>query len=256
MKCSRSRSRSTPYRVLHERPAHRELVVRAEPAVHVDGTDLGGHARRLHDAHHGVHAFLADARHVLAIVDGEVVQAAELVGGERRPGDGAQDFVGDFLDALAMFAQLLAGHRMPPAAAPASRGRTRSTAAPFSPTTASTGHMRAMWSHQPAGRPVVTITRRPACLSCSSAVYAVAVSWPSVVTVSSMSVISVWMAAASPAPSSAIGTSNPDNSCTRRSVHFAHFAQIRNVFSFAFERIVCVFLPIRTGRSRNRPVLQ
>ena len=57
--------------------------------------------------------------------------------------------------------------------------------APFSPTTPSTGHMRAMWSHQPAGPPVTGTTLRPAAISDSTAPSASEVSRPCVVMVSS-----------------------------------------------------------------------
>src|SRR5664279_3161014 len=60
--------------------------------------------------------------------------------------------------------------------------------APFSPTTASTGHIRAMWSHQPAGRPVTGMTHFPAARKRSIAPYASAVIRPWEDSVSSMSV--------------------------------------------------------------------
>ena len=60
--------------------------------------------------------------------------------------------------------------------------------APFSPTRPSTGHMRAMWSHQPAGRPVIGMAFIPASLRRSRAVKATAGRRPSLVRVSSISV--------------------------------------------------------------------
>src|SRR5690349_23118672 len=47
--------------------------------------------------------------------------------------------------------------------------------------------MRAMWSHQPAGRPVIGIMRRPASRTCAIAAYAPGVMRPCVDKVSSMS---------------------------------------------------------------------
>ena len=75
----------------------------------------------------------------------------------------------------------------PPRSAVQLAGRSSEKKAPFSPTTASTGHMRAMWSHQPAGRPVTATTRRPAAAALHRARRPRAVSRPSVVSVSSMS---------------------------------------------------------------------
>ena len=68
----------------NEAPRHGELVVVAEPAVDVDGGNLGdgaGLGKELHDA---VDLRGRERRHVLAEIDRQIRLAIELVRGDRR----------------------------------------------------------------------------------------------------------------------------------------------------------------------------
>ncbi|OMP13653.1 hypothetical protein COLO4_01224, partial [Corchorus olitorius] len=67
-----------------------ELVVRAKPAVDVDGADGSVHARRLHDGHAPVNVLLGHLRE-FAVVHGNVAFAARRVGGAQRAGHGGLD---------------------------------------------------------------------------------------------------------------------------------------------------------------------
>ena len=111
---------------------------------------------------------MGQRRHVLAEIDGEVGRAIGLVRGDAR---------------ARHVAQHLGAHRLQPAPSVGTLGLALHEArpelarlwschiqkAPFSPTTASTGQKRAMWSHQPAGRPVTGMTRNPAFFNASMA---------------------------------------------------------------------------------------
>jgi hypothetical protein len=57
----------------------------------MDGTDLGPHSGRFHVPDDGAHGALRQGRNILAIVDGKVSDAAELVRGERTAGYRGQD---------------------------------------------------------------------------------------------------------------------------------------------------------------------
>ena len=109
------------------------------------------------------HGLARQLRHVLAEIDGEVGLAVGLVGGDGAARDFGEDLPADLRGAARAPAALHVGddvalHEL------ARLASCRNQKAPFSPTTASTGHMRAMWSHQPAGRPVTGITSNPASL--------------------------------------------------------------------------------------------
>jgi hypothetical protein len=60
-------------------PRRAQLVPIAKPAVDVDAADLGRHAGGAHQRHDVVHGGGGQRWHVFAEVDGQVVEAAELV---------------------------------------------------------------------------------------------------------------------------------------------------------------------------------
>ncbi len=74
-------------------PRRGQLVVIAEPAVDMDGAHLGAHAGRLHAPHDGVHRRSRQRRDVLAIIDGQVGDAAELVRRQRAARHGGEDLL-------------------------------------------------------------------------------------------------------------------------------------------------------------------
>ena len=88
-------------------------------------------------------------------------------------------------------------------------GSRRSATAPFSATIASTGQAAAKRSLQPTGRPVMGMTCKPAAFSAPSAASASAVTAPSVVRVSSMSVNT---------PMRSVGTCQGASACSERSI--------------------------------------
>ena len=74
---------------------HRQLVIRAEPAVDVDRAHLGGHARRAHHRDDPVDRIVRQARHVFAEVYREIAFAIRLVGRHGGAGHLAQDSLRD-----------------------------------------------------------------------------------------------------------------------------------------------------------------
>jgi len=106
--------------------------------------------------------------YVLAKIDRQVGLAIELVGGQRRAGDRGQDAIAHCRQPVAIRRPFLV--RCEKALHQLAGGRVvaeieRAVLAHH----ASTGHMRAIWSHQPAGRPVMGTTRKPTACSRSSA---------------------------------------------------------------------------------------
>jgi CheY-like chemotaxis protein len=92
---SRLASRSIAKLLAHHAARGRELVVAAEPAVHVDRAHLRGEALGFHDPTICMHRGARERRHVLAEIDGEVGFAVRLVRGDRAPGTLAQDALAD-----------------------------------------------------------------------------------------------------------------------------------------------------------------
>ena len=82
--------------------------------------------------------------HVLAEVDGDVRLAIALVGGERGARHLAQDALRDRVQSLPLRGALGLGDEEAAHAAFRGARSKRIQNAPFSPTTADTGHMRAM----------------------------------------------------------------------------------------------------------------
>ena len=68
-----------------EEPRRGQLVVAAEPAVHMDRRDLGGSPEAFDDRDDAADGRLRQARDVLAEVDGEIGLAVGLVGGDGSP---------------------------------------------------------------------------------------------------------------------------------------------------------------------------
>ena len=88
-------------------PAHRQLVVLAEPAVDVNRADLRVEARRAHQRRDALRRLERQRRNVLAVVDGEVGLAVVLVRSERAARNGGEDAVRDGVQAGAFFAPRL-----------------------------------------------------------------------------------------------------------------------------------------------------
>src|SRR5690606_23608054 len=80
---------------------HGELVVVAEPAVHVDGADFGLRAGFMEDVDNAADGRLGQGGHIFAEVDGKVGHAVVLVAGDRRPRHFAQYPVAYGVQALA-----------------------------------------------------------------------------------------------------------------------------------------------------------
>src|SRR5258706_11867816 len=108
--------------------------------------------------------------------------------------------------------------------------------------------MRAMWSHQPAGRPVTATTRLPAACSLSRAEYASAVSLPSVVSASSMSESRPSIARASSCASGFIGPSFADYLLHTPPLSLAHQ---QAAFRPAPQNILGAARPLVLGEVRN-----
>ena len=90
----------------HQAPRHRQLVVGAEPGVDVDRAHLHRQAVAVQQVDHLLHRRLAERRHVLAPVDGQVGLAVALVGGECRAAHLAQHFLADLGQAGAVLLAL------------------------------------------------------------------------------------------------------------------------------------------------------
>ncbi len=84
-----------PEFIAQQASRHRQLVVRAEPAVDVDRAHLRRHARSAHQGHDAVDRLVRQARHVFAEVDREIAFAIRLVGCQRRAGHRAQNRLSD-----------------------------------------------------------------------------------------------------------------------------------------------------------------
>ena len=109
-------------------------------------------------------------RDVLAEIDREVGLAIVLVGGERRTRHRGEDLLADARQLRAMGRARSASsttNRLTSLRDESRRSACRTRRSRRR--RASTGHMRAMWSHQPAGRPVIGTTSMPAARSRSSA---------------------------------------------------------------------------------------
>src|SRR5258706_9864351 len=83
--------------------AGRELVVAAEPAVHVNRADLGVQPRVAHQLRNPLRGVERERRHVFAVVDREVGLAVRLIGGERAAGHLGEDAPGDAVQAGAFW---------------------------------------------------------------------------------------------------------------------------------------------------------
>ncbi len=144
-KRSRAASRSIPNSSASSSARHRELVVLAEPAVDVDRRYLGGQSLGSHQRDDALDTGSArSGAHVLAVVDREVAFAILLVGRERATRHFAQNALRDRGETLAIASRRSVVDERSACAACVRAASWRMYSAPFSPTTASTGHMRAM----------------------------------------------------------------------------------------------------------------
>ena len=95
---------------------HHQLVPGAEPAVHVNGADFGGRARRRKQGEDAIDAGGRQGRHILAEINGEIGDAVGLVGSQRATGNLRQNHLRQFIQpspvarALLLREQMMGAH--------------------------------------------------------------------------------------------------------------------------------------------------